>query len=56
MEFKVIIELTVKADSIGDATYVLDQVLDGGTLQDEVANHEFDAGPVEIKSLLVKPG
>lgn len=50
---RVIIELEVDGD-LDDATYVIDEILESGLLQDAIADHDFDAGDVNVTSALVR--
>ena len=51
---KMIIELEIEGLE-ADATSVIDELLDSGLLQDAINDHEFDAGPLLVKSALVRP-
>lgn len=57
---KVIIELEVDVeddpthDTDGDAAYVVGEILDAGSLQDDINEHCYDAATMKVISAVVK--
>ena len=36
-----------------DASYVIDEILDSGLLQDAINDHEYDAGELRVLSVMI---
>lgn len=52
---KVVVEMEkIECDDASDAFHVVDEVLDAGDFQDAINEHEFDAGSVLVKSVVVR--
>jgi hypothetical protein len=50
---KILIELEIEEQTPGDARFVVDAILDSGVLQDEIHEHDSDAGPLCVVSAVV---
>lgn len=50
---RLIVELEIEGDE-KNAYAVVDDILDGGVFQDAINDHDGDAGPLRVKSAVVR--